>query len=250
MPLSPLSPLSLQPFSGQTALITGAGTGIGAALARLLAAQGARLILAGRRPAVLEALAAELPAARPLTIPTDVSDPAQVERLVTQAVAAVGQVDILVNAAGIFQMQPILETSLELFDQTLAVNLRGSFLCCQALWPHLQASGGGQIVNIASVAAVEAYPGNAAYSASKYGLNGLSGVLALEGRPHNIRVLVVSPAATDTAVWDGQAPAAVRARMMSAAAVADLIAYLLATPRTLAFDPIVLRNFDNPWSAA
>jgi 3-oxoacyl-[acyl-carrier protein] reductase len=129
----------------------------------------------------------------------------------------------------------------------LNINLRGAFLCCQAVWPHFVAQGGGQIVNVSSVAAVEAYAGNAAYGASKHGLNGLSGVLALEGRPHHIRVLTVCPAAADTAVWAGQAADRVRARMMPAAAIADLIAYLLATPRNLAFDPIVLRNFDNPW---
>lgn len=244
MPLSPPSP---QPFTGQTALITGAGSGIGAAVARRLAAQGARLVLAGRRAAPLEALAAELPAAQPLTIPTDVSDPAQVDRLVAQATAA-GPVDMLVNAAGIFQMQRLLDTSLALFDETLAINLRGTFLCCRALWPHLQARGGGQIVNVGSVASVEAYPGNAAYGASKYGLNGLSGVLALEGRPHHIRVLVVCPGPTDTDIWEGQAAPAVRARMLPAAAVADLIAYLLASPRTLAYDPIVVRNFTDPWA--
>lgn len=246
--MSPLSPLSPQPFSGQTALITGAGSGIGAAVAHALAAQGARLVLAGRRAAPLETLAAALPAAQPVTIPTDVSDPAQVARLMAGAIAATGRVDILVNAAGIFQMRPVKDTPLALFDETLAVNLRGAFLCCQALWPHLQAQGGGQIVNLGSVAGVEAYPGNAAYGASKHGLNGLSGVLALEGRKHHIRVLVVCPAATDTEVWDGQATAAVRARMMPAAAVADLIAYLLASPRTLAYDPIVLRNFNDPWA--
>jgi NAD(P)-dependent dehydrogenase (short-subunit alcohol dehydrogenase family) len=241
------------PFSRKTALITGGGSCIGAALARALAAQGARLVLAGRRPQALQAVAAALPfthADPPLTVPTDMSDPAQVQRLVAQALAAAGRIDILVNAAGIFQMQPLLKTSLELFDQTLAVNLRGAFLCCQALWPHLQGQGGGQIVNVASVASVEAYAGNAAYGASKAGLNGLSGVLALEGRPHNIRVLAVCPAATDTDVWEGQAPAATRARMMPAAAVADLIAYLLASPRSLTYDPIVIRNFHNPWSTA
>ncbi len=233
------------PFAGQTALITGGGSGIGAAVAHALAAQGARLILAGRRPEALAAVAAALPAAsQPITLPTDVSDPAQVESLL----AAAGRIDMLINAAGIFHMAPLLDTSLELFDQTLAANLRGAFLCCKAVWPHLVSVGGGQIVNVASVASVEAYPGNAAYGASKHGLLGLSGVLALEGRPHNIRVLTVCPAATDTAVWEGQAPAAVRDRMMSAAAVADLIAYLLASPRSLAYDPIVLRNFNNPWS--
>ncbi|MCC7360743.1 MAG: SDR family oxidoreductase [Anaerolineales bacterium] len=242
-------------LTGQTALITGGGTGIGAAAARALAAQGVRLILAGRRPEPLAQLAAELSAAQhtstapPLTLPADVSDPAQVERLFAQALAAAGRLDLLINAAGVFHMRPLTDTSLDFFDATLNVNLRGAFLCCRAVWPHFQAHGGGQIVNIGSVASVEAYPGNAAYGASKSGLHGLSGVLALEGRPHNIRLLEVCPGPTDTAIWAGQAPDAVRARMLPAAALGHLIAYLLATPRQLAFDPIIVRNFHNPWSA-
>src|SRR5205085_4276332 len=117
-------------FLNQAALITGAGTGIVAALAHTLAAQGARLILTGRRPAPLEALAAQLPAeSRPLVIPADVSDPAAVDHLMDAALAAAGRLDILINAAGIFQMAPLADTSLELFDQTIAINLRGAFLC-------------------------------------------------------------------------------------------------------------------------
>ena len=235
-------------LAGHTALITGGGTGIGAATARALAAQGVRVLLAGRRPAPLEILAAELNA-QPVVLPADVSNPAQVERLFEQAVAVTGRLDMLINAAGVFQMRPMGDTSLDFFDATLNVNLRGAFLCCRAAWPHFQAHGGGQIVNVGSVASVEAYTGNAAYGASKYGLRGLSGVLALEGRPHHIRVLEVCPGPTDTDIWAGQAPDAVRARMMPAAAIGDLIAYLLATPRTLTFDPIVIRNFGNPWSA-
>ena len=151
---------------------------------------------------------------------TDVAEPAQVERLAARAVDARGRIDILVNAAGIFQMVPFEAVSLELFDATLAVNLRGAFLCCRAVWPLMRQAGGGQIVNLSSVAGLRGFEGNSAYSASKFGLNGLSAVLALEGRPHNIRVLAVCPAAADTAVWEGQAPADVRERMMPASAVA------------------------------
>lgn len=235
-------------FTGQTAIITGAGTGIGAAVARALAARGARCVLAGRRPAPLAALAAELAAAE--AVSTDVTDPGQVERLVARAAAGAGRVEVLVNAAGLFRLAPLPETSVELFDQTLATNLRGAFLCCRAVWPLMQQAGGGQIVNISSVAALEAYAGNAAYAASKAGLNALTGVLALEGRPHNIRVLALCPAASNTAAWQEQAPEAVRRQMMPPAALAELVAWLLASPRGLHFDPIVVRNFHDPWQSA
>jgi len=237
-------------FADQIALLTGAGTGLGAVLARLLAAQGARCVLAGRRREPLEAVAAEIAAAGGAAevVPADVNDPAQVERLVARAVAWGGGLNIVVNGAGVFQMAPFEKTSLELFDQTLSVNLRGAFLVCQAVWPHLRAAGGGQIVNLSSISGVQAFRGNAAYGASKFGLNGLSAVLALEGRPHGIRVFAVCPASIDTPIWDGQAPDDVRARMMKPEPVAEFVAHLLAAPPTLAFDPIVIRNFHDPWA--
>jgi 3-oxoacyl-[acyl-carrier protein] reductase len=238
-------------FTDQTALITGAGSGIGAAVARALAARGARCILAGRRPAPLAAVAAAVAAAGGTAeaMLADVRDAGQVQQLAQRASAATGRVDILVNAAGIFRLALLPETSIELFDQTLATNLRGAFLCCRAVWPLMQQAGGGQIVNISSVAGVEAYAGNAAYAASKFGLNGLTGVLALEGRPHNIRVLALCPAAADTGAWAGQAPEAVRHRMLAPEPLAEFVAWLLAAPRSLQIDPIVVRNFHDPWGA-
>jgi NAD(P)-dependent dehydrogenase (short-subunit alcohol dehydrogenase family) len=238
-----------RPFAGQTAIVTGAGSGLGAAIAQALAAGGAQCVLAGRRAEPLAETATAIRAAggQATCVPTDVTQPGQVQQLVAAALAAAGRLAILVNAAGIFRLAAFADTSLDLFDSTLNVNLRGAFLCCRAVWPHLRQAGGGQIANISSVAAVRSFEGNAAYAASKAGLSGLSGVLALEGQPHNIRVLTICPAATDTAVWDGQAPPAVRARMMRPEAVAAQVAGLLASPRALTFDPIVIGNFDDPW---
>jgi NAD(P)-dependent dehydrogenase (short-subunit alcohol dehydrogenase family) len=239
------------PFTNQAALITGGGSGLGAAIARELAAGGARCVLAGRRREPLEAVAGEIAAGggTAFVVPADVSDPTQVERLVAQSVEWGGGLNIVVNAAGVFKMAAFEKTSLELFDETLNVNLRGAFLVCKAAWPHLQMSH-GQIMNLSSVAAAHAYPGNAAYGPSKAGLNALSAVLALEGREHGIRVFAVCPAATDTPIWETQAPAAVRARMMKPEPIAAFVAYLLAAPRELSFEPIVIRNFDDPWAAS
>ena len=239
-------------FAGQTAIVTGAGSGLGAAIARALAGGGAHCVLAGRRPAALAETAGRIAAdgGQATVLPTDVTQAAQVDQLAARALAHSGRIDILVNAAGIFQLASFEATSLELFDTTLAVNLRGAFLCCRAVWPHMRQAGGGQIVNLSSMAAVRAFEGNTAYAPSKAGLNGLSGVMALEGQPYNIRVLAICPAATDTPVWQGQAPEAVRAAMMSAAAVAEQVAWLLAAPRSLAFEPILIGNFQDPWRAA
>jgi NAD(P)-dependent dehydrogenase (short-subunit alcohol dehydrogenase family) len=240
------------PFAGQSAIVTGAGSGLGAAIAGALAAAGAHCVLAGRRPAALSEVAHRIALAggRATALPTDVTQEAQVERLAAGALAVAGRIDILVNAAGTFRLAPFEETSLDLFDATLAVNLRGAFLCCRAVWPHMRRAGGGQIVNLSSIAALRAFEGNTAYAPSKAGLNGLSGVMALEGRPYNIRVLTICPAATDTPVWQGQAPEAVRAQMMRPEAVADQVVWLLATPRSLAFEPLVIGNYQDPWRAA
>ena len=180
-------------------------------------------------------------------IPADVSDEAQSASLVAQAVAAFGGVNILVNNAGLFQLVPFAETSVELFDRILAVNLRGAFLCCRAAWPHLQKNS-GQIANVSSVAGVGGYVGSAAYCASKFGLNGLSEVLALEGEPHGVRVFAVCPGSVDTPIWEGQAPADVMRRMMKAEPIAELVRWLLTSPRNLHFGPVIVRNFHTPWN--
>src|SRR5262249_27617446 len=241
-----------RPFAGQTAIVTGAGSGLGAAMARALAAGGAHCVLAGRRPDALAGTADQIRAAggAASVVPTDISQVDQVERLAAAALAVAGRIDILVNAAGIFRLASFEATSIDLFDATVAVNLRGAFICCRAVWPHMRQAGGGQIVNLSSIAAVRSFEGNAAYAPSKAGLNALSGVMDLEGRPHHIRVLAICPAATDTPVWAGQAPAAVRAAMMAPETVAEQVAWLLATPRSLTFEPVVIGNFEDPWRAA
>ncbi len=135
------------PFAGQTAIVTGAGSGLGAAIARALARGGAHCVLAGRRPAALAETAADIHAAggQATAVPTDVTQPEQVEQLASAALAVAGRIDILVNAAGIFRLASFEETSLELFDATLAVNLRGAFLCCRAVWPHMRQAGGDRL---------------------------------------------------------------------------------------------------------
>ena len=239
-------------FAGQTAIVTGAGSGLGAAIAHALAGAGAHCVLAGRRPDALAVTAEAIRGAggRATVVATDVTQVDQVERLAAAALAETGRIDILVNAAGVFQLAAFEETSLELFDETLAVNLRGAFACCRAVWPHMRGAGGGQIVNLSSIAAVRAFEGNAAYAPSKAGLNALSGVMALEGQRHRIRVLTICPAATDTPVWEGQAPEAARAAMMAPETVAEQVAWLLAAPRNLVFEPVVIGNFQDPWQAS
>jgi 3-oxoacyl-[acyl-carrier protein] reductase len=243
-------------LDGQTALITGAGSGLGAAIARAMAAEGARCVLAGRRPEPLERVRLETIAPEAersgvgdwaRVILCDVRAEAQVESLVAQTVAEFGGVDILVNNAGVFYERPLTQTTTALWDETIAVNLRAAFLLCRAAWPHMQRRGGGQIVNLSSVAGVQGYADEAAYCASKFGLNGLTAALALEGKPHNIRVLAVCPGAVDTPIWEGLAAPEATRRMMPPESIAELVRWLVTSPRHLDFGPIVVRNFRDPW---
>ena len=236
-------------LSGAVAVVTGAGSGLGAAIAQALASEGARCALVGRRREPLQAVAAEIEAAggEASVIPTDVADEAQVAALVAETVHVFGRLDVLVNNAGLMRPASLTQTSTALWDEILNVNLRGAFLLCRAAWPHLQRSR-GQIINVSSMAAVQGYLDEAAYCASKHGLNGLTEVLALEGKPYGIRALAVCPAAVETPLWDRDAPADVRRRMMKSAQVADLVRWLVTAPHNLDFGPVIVRNFEDPWT--
>lgn len=238
----------IRKLTGAVAIVTGAGSGLGAAIAQALAAEGARCALAGRRREPLQAVADEVRAAggEARVIPTDVADEAQGAALVAETIHTFGRLDVLVNSAGLLRQASLTQTSVALWDEILNVNLRGVFLMCRAAWPHLQHSR-GQIINVSSMAAVQGYLDEAAYCASKHGLNGLTEVLALEGKPHGIRALAVCPAATETPLWDHDAPADVRRRMMKSEQVADLVRWLVTAPRNLDFGPVIVRNFEDPW---
>lgn len=230
----------------KTAIITGGGSGIGFAIARSLAGEQFRIGLIGRRGAVVEAAAHAINRAGGESWwgDVDVRDEAAVSAFVESAVAQHGKIDLLVNNAGVFQMRSVEEMTLELWDDIIDINLKGAFICARAVWPHI---AGGQIVNISSVAGLRAFPGNAAYCASKFGLNGLSEVLALEGQKRNIRVHLVCPGNTQTPTWEDQAPAEVQARMMPPEAVAEVVRWLAVSPPEVTFDKVVVNPARDPW---
>ena len=236
-------------LAGQVALITGAGSGIGAATARALGRAGMRLALSGRRSEPLEELAGGLRSegGEALAVQADVRDEAQVQSMVERTLRSFGTVDLLINNAGIFYEVDMSEMTTELWDETLGTNLRGAFLCAKAVWPVFAAKRAGHIVNVSSVSGVQVYPKETAYSASKFGMNGLSAALALDGRRHGIRVHAVCPGATDTPIWNAEAGLDVLRRMMRAEDIAEVILWLAASPRHVVFDPVVVRNFHDPW---
>jgi NAD(P)-dependent dehydrogenase (short-subunit alcohol dehydrogenase family) len=182
---------------GRHALVTGAARGIGAAIARALAQEGATLTLLGRNAATLQSLAEQLPGRHGIVV-ADVADPDQVEAAFARAQGERGPLAILVNNAGQAESAPFGKTSLELWQRMLAVNLTGTFLCSQAALPQMLAGGGGRIVNIASTAAQKGYAYVSAYVAAKHGVLGLTRSLALEVARKGITVNAVCPGYTET----------------------------------------------------
>jgi NAD(P)-dependent dehydrogenase (short-subunit alcohol dehydrogenase family) len=173
---------------GGVAVVTGAGSGIGKAVALALLAAGWRVVLAGRRPEPLAAAAAGTGADRVLTVPTDVSDPQSVSALFDRTVAAFGRVDLLFNNAGISSGGPIEDIAFDTWSEVVAINLTGSFLCAQAAFRAMksQLPRGGRIVNNGSISAHAPRPNSAPYTATKHAITGLTKSLSLEGRKHDI----------------------------------------------------------------
>jgi NAD(P)-dependent dehydrogenase (short-subunit alcohol dehydrogenase family) len=198
-----MSTAAALPLAGRHALVTGAGRGIGAAIARRLAADGARLSLLGRQPAPLQALAASLPdSAQAQVVLCDVADAQAVATAWRQARAVHGPVAILVNNAGQASSAPLGRTSDALWAQMLAVNLTGSFHGCRESLPDMLAAGWGRIVNVSSTAGQRGYAYVAAYAAAKHGVIGLTRSLALEVAHKSITVNAVCPGYTETDLLD------------------------------------------------
>lgn len=179
-------------LTDRVAIVTGASEGIGRALAQLLVSEGAQVVLAARSKDKLEALAAELGSERALAVPTDVAQPAQVERLVARTVEWFGGVDILVNNAGFGIYGLVEEMDWEHFRQMWEVNFFGAVACTRAALPHLRQRGGA-VVNISSVAGKIPLPYMAGYCATKFALNAFSDGLRMELARAGVHVLTVCP---------------------------------------------------------
>ncbi len=201
-------------LDNQIAIITGGGRGIGAATASLFVKEGARVIITSRSEDQLTETAAEIASQSNDDcihyFAADVSDEEQVAALFAETQSRFGAPDILINNAAVITVKPFDEFTVDEWDQMMAVNLRGPFLCSRAAFKAMQVSGkGGSIVHISSLAGIrgtEKFPGMSGYVVSKHGVIGLTESLSVEGRQHNIRVNCVAPGAVETQMLRDAAP--------------------------------------------
>jgi 3-oxoacyl-[acyl-carrier protein] reductase len=234
-------------LAGKVAVVTGAGRGIGAAIAGKLAELGAIAILSARTRSPLDATAKSIAKAggRTDVAECDVTDMHSVEHLVQWVEKTHGKTDILVNNAGIGSFGgPLHAMPPEQWDAVMNTNLRGVYYCIRSFAPMMIRAGRGDIVNISSIAGKNALPNGAAYSASKWGLNGLSYSVAEELRAHNIRVSVVCPGSTNT---DFGVPGGKNtSKMLQPEDVAHVVA-MLATQAPQSFaSEVILRPTQKP----
>ncbi len=226
-------------------IVTGGGSGIGLACATALADRGMRCVLVGRRRDRLRAAACGL-SVPGVPMVADLTETGAPEHVVDQVLEYRGRIDMVVHGAGMFEKQPARAVTFEHWHRVIDVNLTAVMALTKACWVPL-ATSGGQIVLISSIAAVRAFEGNAAYAASKGAMNAYGEVLRLEGKAPGIRVITLCPAQTDTELWEGKAPAEVRARMMPVETVGELVAALVSVDRRVDIAPVVIEPFHDPW---
>ena len=231
-------------LDGRIALITGASRGIGLASARALADAGARVVMLARGRESLEE-AIRIVGAAAFSVTCDVSDTAALHGAVEQIRDSVGEPDILVNNAGRFVVSPAVSTSAEDFASVISTNLVAPFAIVRALLPAMQRRASGHIVTIGSIADRAIFPGNAAYSASKFGLRALHEVLHAELRGTGVRTTLVAPGAVDTGLWDPVDPDNTpgftpRASMLRPEAVAAAVLYAVTAPPDVNVDELRL----------
>jgi len=230
-------------LAGRRAVVTGGSKGIGKAIAAELLAEGAAVTICSRHPEELEATAAELmklaadaATGTVLAMPCDVTDPGQVTASADAAAAAMGGLDILVNNAGGAVFKKVADMTPEDWHGNIDLNLNGAFYCTREALPRFRHSGGGFVVNISSLAAINPFSGGAAYNASKFGLNGFTEALMLDHRHDNIRVCSIMPGSVDTEFTGdpGKARQGDTSWMIAPEDVAEAVALVLKmSPRTM-----------------
>jgi NADP-dependent 3-hydroxy acid dehydrogenase YdfG len=242
-------------LDGTVALVTGASSGIGAATATALAAQGAAVALAARRKDRLEQLAATIgdQGGTALVLEADITDEAQAKQTIARTVAELGRLDTLINNAGVMLLGPVTDAPLEEWQRMVELNVLGLLYCAHAAMPHLlRAAQDGprqvaDMVNVSSVAGRAARAFNGVYSMTKFGVGAFSESLRQEVAKRYVRVSLVEPGATATELATHNRPEvldAIRSQFgqrMDATDIADAISYIVTRPRQVAINEILIR---------
>jgi NADP-dependent 3-hydroxy acid dehydrogenase YdfG len=237
-------------IEGKIVVITGASSGLGEATARHLSQQGATVVFGARRVERIATLARELESAgrKAMAIQTDVTQSAQVQRLVDAAVAAYGRIDVMINNAGLMPHSPLERLKIADWDRMIDVNIKGVLYGIAAALPHMKQQKSGHFINVSSVAGHKVRPGGAVYSATKHAVLALSEGLRLEVKPYNIRTTVISPGAVATELPDSITEADVAASVrkiyenaIPADAFARAVAYAMSQPDDVDVNEILFR---------
>ena len=226
-------------LDNKVAIITGAGRGIGKAIAVAYAGEGAKVVCAARTTTEIEQVATELDG---LAIECDVADETSARHLIDATLDAFGQIDILVNNAGAVARLPTHELPVEDWDRVIAVNLRGTFLCTKFALPSMLERGSGCIINISSGAGKRGVPNRSAYSASKFGVNGFTETLAAEYRRSGIRPHVICPGAVVSQMRSEGFPDEDPESLIQAEDIADAAVFLASQKPTAYTLEMVVSN--------
>jgi NAD(P)-dependent dehydrogenase (short-subunit alcohol dehydrogenase family) len=234
----------MTPPESRVAAVTGAGKGIGRAIAIELARAGMRVALMARNRDDLAAVTLEAPGS--IVVPVDVRAPRQVTAAFMAVTEELGPVDVLVNAAGVYHFGPTLEATEEAFDRVVDTNLKGTFLTCRSVLGSMIDRRKGHIINIASIAGKVGSAGRSVYSASKFGVVGLTQSMAEEVRESGVRVAVVCPGSTNTTFSPKETAGKSREKMIQPADVAHVIHMLVTSGDNSFISEVVMRPTRKP----
>ena len=236
-------------LTGKVALVTGSSSGIGKAIALRFGEEGASVVVAARNAEGCEktARAIRQKGGVARVIQTDIRHEGQVDALFERTVQDCGRVDVSVHNAGIFGGKRIAETSTEAFDEVIRVNLRGTFLCCRAAFKQMKKQGGGMIINVSSVAGVQAWAGTGSYSASKHGVMALTRALADEGRPFHIKVSAICPGGVAEDLVDASESDILQSEKISPFDIAETAVYLCSLGRFAVVHEVVVNRLGADW---
>jgi 3-oxoacyl-[acyl-carrier protein] reductase len=233
----------------KVAIVTGSSSGIGKAIALRFGEEGANVVVSARRKSLCEQTAKQIceKGGKAFVVQSDISLENQVDLLFEKTLQQYGRVDIVVNNAGIFGGRRIAETTTKAFDEVMNVNLRGTFFCCRAAFKQMKKQGAGIIINVSSVAGVQAWAGTGIYSASKHGVMALTRSLADEGRPYNIRASAICPGGVADELVDATEEEILRSEKISPFDIAETAVYLATLGKFAVVHQIVVDRLGADW---